>query len=484
MLDEHEPGGVNVLVVTGDTLSDRMAGPAIRAFEMAAAISKVAKVKLASTVRADITHPDFEILEVAEAGLRAAEDWADVIVFQGHLLAAHPWLKESEKAIVVDIYDPMHLEQLEQSRGLGLAERLHGSADIVNVLNEQIMRADFLMCASEKQRDFWLGQLAAVGRVNPLTYGDDPSLRRLLSVVPFGVADERPVQRKHGIKGVVPGIAPTDKVVLWGGGIYNWFDPLTLIRAIHQLYAKHPDVRLFFMGNQHPNPHVPQMQMVVEAHELAQALGLVDRAVFFNDGWVPYQERADYLLDADVGVSTHFDHLETAFSFRTRILDYLWTALPIVSTEGDTFARLIEEEHLGFTVPPENVDALANALETLLYDDAARQRAVACVEAVAERMRWASVLVPLTDFCSRPRRAPDLKEKTLVPLPRPGSAQRLHELEERVRGLETSSSWKVTAPLRRVSGALRLLSTRAGGLVLGSGRKASRTRIRGGQQSE
>src|SRR5664280_3299763 len=46
----------------------------------------------------------------------------------------------------------------------------------------------------------------------------------------------------------------------------------------------------------------------------------------------PYTERSDHLLDADVGVSTHFDHVETEFSFRTRILDYLWTGLPIVAT--------------------------------------------------------------------------------------------------------------------------------------------------------
>src|SRR3712207_7324304 len=34
------------------------------------------------------------------------------------------------------------------------------------VLNEQILRGDFFMCASEKQRDFWLGQMAALGRIN------------------------------------------------------------------------------------------------------------------------------------------------------------------------------------------------------------------------------------------------------------------------------------------------------------------------------
>jgi hypothetical protein len=36
-----------------------------------------------------------------------------------------------------------------------------------------------------------------------------------------------------------------------------------------------------------------------------------------------------------IGVSAHPAHLETRFAFRTRMLDYLWAGLPIVSTEGE-----------------------------------------------------------------------------------------------------------------------------------------------------
>ena len=84
--------------------------------------------------------------------------------------------------------------------------------------------------------------------------------------------------------------------------------------------------------------------------------------MFFNEGWVEYEDRQNYLLEADVGVSTHFDHVETEFSFRTRILDYLWAGLPVVATGGDSFADLIEDRGLGVTVPPEDVDALEAAL--------------------------------------------------------------------------------------------------------------------------
>ncbi len=43
------------------------------------------------------------------------------------------------------------------------------------------------------------------------------------------------MRTRPAIKGVVPGIGPDDKVILWGGGIYNWFDPLTLLRAVDKL---------------------------------------------------------------------------------------------------------------------------------------------------------------------------------------------------------------------------------------------------------
>ena len=60
-------------------------------------------------------------------------------------------------------------------------------------------------CApAQKQRDFWLGQLAALGRVNPLTYDDDETLRSLITVVPFGIPDDPPVRTRPAIKGVRP----------------------------------------------------------------------------------------------------------------------------------------------------------------------------------------------------------------------------------------------------------------------------------------
>jgi glycosyltransferase involved in cell wall biosynthesis len=320
----------------------------------------------------------------------------------------YPWLKKSRKVLVVDIYDPFHLEQLEQARDLGERDRYAAVINSVNTLNEQLRRGDFFLCASEKQRDFWLGQLAALGRINPLTYDDDETMQGLIAVVPFGVADAPPVRTRAAIKGVVPGIGRDDKVILWGGGVYNWFDPLTLLRAVDRVRAKRSDVRLFFLGLAHPNPDVPAMRMAADTRALSAELGLTGSHVFFNEEWVAYDDRANYLLDSDIGVSTHLDHVETAFSFRTRILDYFWAGLPVVATQGDALADVIAAESLGVTVPPEDVDALADALLRLLDDGDFAAQCRANIALVARRYQWATALRPLVEFCRDPRRAADL----------------------------------------------------------------------------
>jgi glycosyltransferase involved in cell wall biosynthesis len=206
---------------------------------------------------------------------------------------------------------------------------------------------------------------------------------------------------------VVPGIGPDDDVLVWGGGVYNWFDPFTLLRAIDLLRRTRPTVRLYFLGLRHPNPEVPLMAAAEATIKLSDDLDLTGRHVFFNDGWVDYGDRQNYLLEADLAVSTHPVNAETTFSFRTRILDYLWAGAPIVTTEGDALGEIVEREGLGAVVPPGDPVALAAALERLLAEPKAMEAARHQVARVRQGFRWSVVLEPLAEFCRNPRTAPD-----------------------------------------------------------------------------
>ena len=55
--------------------------------------------------------------------------------------------------------------------------------------------------------------------------------------------------------------------------------------------------------------------MAIAAQGLAEQLGLTNRYVFFNEGWVDYDDRQNFLLEATLGVTAHFDSAETRFAF-------------------------------------------------------------------------------------------------------------------------------------------------------------------------
>ncbi|WP_370327773.1 glycosyltransferase [Euzebya sp.] len=409
-------GRARVLIVTGDTLSARMAGPAIRAYEMATVLTQAGfEVTLASTSPPEIAGREvagrrFTVTHAGPPGaLMALLDSIDIVIFQGFVMHAHPEIESFDGPVVVDIYDPFHLENMTaRKHELDWFRYTTHNSDLA-VLNRQLERGDFFVCASEKQRDFWLGQMSALRRINPATFDDDESLRSLIDVAPFGLPGGPPVRTMaKAIRGVVPGIEPDDFLLIWGGGIYNWFDPLTLIEAVGRVAAEHPDVKLFFMGNAHPNPEIPKMAMASNAYVLAEKLGLLGTHVFFNEGWVEYGERQNYLLEADVGVSTHYEHLETRYSFRTRILDYIWCELPIIATEGDTLSLLAKERGLGIAIPPEDVDACADAIRRLREDRAFHAECVANLQAIKPDMTWDRAMAPIVEFCMNPRRAADV----------------------------------------------------------------------------
>ena len=101
-----------------------MAGPAIRAWQIAIALSREHDVELVSTLACELTHPDFATGFADAANLPALVDRSDIIVFQGNLMAQHPVVRTTSNIVVVDIYDPFHLEVLEQSKGLAPVDRL------------------------------------------------------------------------------------------------------------------------------------------------------------------------------------------------------------------------------------------------------------------------------------------------------------------------------------------------------------------------
>lgn len=398
---------VRVAIVTQDVIGHRLAGPAIRSLAMARALADQGhEVQVHSTMGASAISEVVVPGRMSSGTAHAVRRWAEAVVIQGDVLDERPALGRGDGLVVCDLYDPFQMEGLVRGVHLPLRARYGATRRALSVLSGQLERGDLFLCASERQRLFWLGHLDAAGRLNPASYDADPSFTDLLMVVPFGIDEAPPSRTGPGLVGRVAGVDEGSRVLLWGGGVYDWLDPLPLIEAVGMLASDLPELRLVFMGTTHPNPAVAAPTMLGRARTLTRSLGL-EQAVLFHDGWVPYEERHNVLLDAEIGVSGHVPHIETTLAFRTRILDYIWAGLPIVTTSGDALGDLVDDLGLGVVVPPRDPSSVAAGLRSLLTETGVAHAVRSRVQAVAPTMRWSVVLRPLLDYCANPQPAAD-----------------------------------------------------------------------------
>jgi hypothetical protein len=405
---QPEPESKNILLISGDVVNQNMGGVGVRNWELAHALARHCRVTLAHPGETDLHSQAVRLspYDLQTGDLRPLAAEADVIILHGPILHFHPYLRELGLPLAVDLYVPNLLEGLVWHDQDDWDEWIPAYEEYLRLQLDLLRAGDFFFCASERQRDYWLGWLHAQKRINPHTYRQDPTLRKLIDVVPFGLPAEPLARRQSVLKGVHPGIGEGDYLLLWSGGLWDWLDPLTLIRAVGQLAPRFPALKLFFMGTQHPNPVVTGMSMPQRAIQLSQELGLYQKSAFFGD-WTPYEQRGNYLAEADLAVVSHPGHIETRFSFRTRVLDCIWAGLPIVTTQGDAMADWVEQEHLGLTVPPQDVDALAQAIETMMLRPGGRAGYANAFEKLQIALQWPHVVRPLVDFCISPAKAPD-----------------------------------------------------------------------------
>lgn len=391
-----------VLIISNDVIGPQMAGPGIRYVALARVLGRNHAVALAAPAPSespDDTLPVIAYQTGAPKSLIPYIDKATVVIAQ----SLHPKLlnriRQRGIRYIADLYDPIVLENLEAQREVPLGDQqaLH-DFQMATMLN-QLASADHILCASDRQRDYWLGCLTSLGRLTPAGYRADPSLDSLISLLPFGYEDEAPeMTDAKAVAEVIPRFNPKkDKLILWGGGIWNWFDPLSLIKAVEVLSRKRNDVKLLFLGTKHPNPQMPEMKMLTAAHDLAEELRLLDSHVFFREGWLPYDQLPNFLLPTAVGVSTHFHHAETHFSFRTRILSYIWARRPILATRGDSMSDLIEQTGIGLTVDYEDVPGIVRALTTLIDDKSFLKDVASGYDDLWPLFTWGNLIAPLSE---------------------------------------------------------------------------------------
>lgn len=334
----------------------------------------------------------------------------DCAVVQGHI--ANDYFSHA-RAIptVVDLYDPFIVENLHYYSSRGAEVFAHDHATLLSSL----LRGDTFLCASQAQRLFYLGMLIATGRLNPAIFENDPHLDSLLRIAPFGVSEPRdwPAKRPNA--------------VLFGG-VYDWYDPLLAIDAVAIARETIADLTLTF--NTHPNADVtPQGQL---ARAIAYAREKRYDFVEFTP-WVPYADRGAFYDRFACALLTFPQSLETDLSMRTRVYDYLWGGLPIVTSSAPGTNELIERYGAGRVVDSNDPEAYANAIVEMLRPSPSNPATRQLSNFVVDH-QWSRTLQPLVEFCRAPK-FDETKEQFVVRMYPPAQPKTLIEkIKRRIGG--------------------------------------------------
>ncbi|MDP1792520.1 MAG: glycosyltransferase [Acidimicrobiales bacterium] len=288
---------------------------------------------------------------------------------------------ETSVRLVLDLYVPIYVEVAARDSNDLDTEYTNFMADIERH-NNVLTRGDYFLCANEPQKLFYTGILGSLGVINPHTYRE-----HRLMVVPFGVERAAPVAKVNPYRGL--GIGEDDFVLLWFGGLYPWFKIDSLLGSVAHLAG----VKLVIVGGSNPfNTNADFQKQYEHAVQYCKENGLTNERVFFVD-WVDYADRADWYRHADVVISLNTPGEENALSWRTRVIDYVWGELVMLSNGGDPLSDLLINADAAIRLDGiTEADITAAVNETVGRNlDAARDNLVA----VKQRFFWDVVVEPM-----------------------------------------------------------------------------------------
>jgi phosphatidylinositol alpha-mannosyltransferase len=155
-----------------------------------------------------------------------------------------------------------------------------------------------------------------------------------------------------------------------------------LLAAYSTLKWRCPDIRLIVVGQGHPDP---ECQRMIAERQI--------RDVVFT-GPLTYNSLPQYYASADIFCSP----ATGAESFGIVLLEAMAAGKPIVASNIEGYASVLQDGKDGVLVPPKQDEALAQALETLVNEPETRARMGSHGQERSKAYRWEIVASRVLDY--------------------------------------------------------------------------------------
>lgn len=313
-----------------------------------------------------------------------------------------------DQQLILDCYVPIYVEVSARNSD-EIDREYHAFHADIGRWAHVLRRGDIFLCAHEAQRKYYRGVLSAVGRINPVTYGQD-----LLLTVPYGIYRKKPIATEKPITKLMPK-GSTEKKILWFGGIYPWFDLRGLVDAVGLLNKSLP-AKLVIVGAKNPFNNHPDF--VRPYNELIDHIKKTNAQDFvIAQDWIEFEKRADWYLDSDVVVVINKEGEENELSWRTRLVDFLWADLPLLTNGGDFLGERLIANNAAEKLHGLSPEIIADDLYKTLKDTVKLKELKNNLANLKEQYYWDVVTKKLEQSVVNGTRARDLEnygDQTLV----------------------------------------------------------------------
>jgi len=288
--------------------------------------------------------------------------------------------------LILDAYVPIYIEiSARESKDID-AEYTAYSADLER-FNKVLKRGDYFLCANEAQKTFYVGILSALGIINPRSYREER-----VFIVPFGIHDTPALASYDPYKKL--GIKDKDFKVLWFGGLYPWFRIEELLGAILEL-SKRKDIKFIFVGGKNPfNPSPDFFKQYEKAVSFAKEHRLTNNTVYFVD-WVDFDDRVNWYKNTDLVISLNNPGDENQFSWRTRVMDYVWGELAMLTNGGDPLSEDLVAAKAAVRLSELSAAAIVQSIEILHKDRPELARIISTVKGLKPNYYWHTITAPI-----------------------------------------------------------------------------------------
>ena len=289
--------------------------------------------------------------------------------------------------LILDAYVPIYVE-VSAREAIDLDSDYTHYMEDVSRYNHVLKRGDYFLCASETQKIYYTGVLSSLGIINPRSYRQN----RIITA-PFGIHRDEPSRPTHNPYKKL-GIKDSDFLILWFGGLYPWFRVDEYLQAVKEL-SSDSRVKFAIVGGKNPfNPNPDFSKQYDRALEFAKTHQLLDSSLFFID-WVDFDDRINWYGRADLVISINQPGEENALAWRTRVMDFVWGDLPILTNGGDPLSEDLLAGNAAMRLEDLSKESMVGAIKDFIGNKQKISSIKESLATIKEKYYWDNIVKPI-----------------------------------------------------------------------------------------